>query len=75
MATRRSDPPEVRRDAAGRALERLPPADVTIWSDELARECTNHGGQKPRSSCIFWAVWRKCVSPQGKYAASYALSW
>ena len=27
-----------------RALERLPPADVTIWSDGSAREGTNHGG-------------------------------
>ena len=44
VATRRSDPPEVRREAAMRALERLPPADVTIWSDGSAREGTNHGG-------------------------------
>ena len=27
-----------------RALERLPPADVTIWSDGSTREGTNHGG-------------------------------
>ena len=44
VATHFSDPPEVRRDAAMLALKRLPPAYVTIWSDGLARQGTNHGG-------------------------------
>ena len=43
-ATRRSDPPEVRREAAIRAIDRLPPAEVTIWSDGSAREGTSDGG-------------------------------
>ena len=42
--TRRSDPPEVRREAAIRAIDRLPPAEVTIWSDGSAREGTSDGG-------------------------------
>lgn len=42
--TRRSDPPAVRREAAIRAINLLPPADVTIWSDGSAREGTTHGG-------------------------------
>ena len=46
VVTRRSDPPEVRREVAMRALERLPPADVTIWSDGSAREGTNYGGAR-----------------------------
>ena len=42
--TRRSDPPEVRREAAKRAIDRLPPSEVTIWSDGSAREGTSDGG-------------------------------
>ena len=43
-STRRSDPPEVRREAALRAIDRLPPAEITIWSDGSAREGTRQGG-------------------------------
>ncbi|XP_043204749.1 uncharacterized protein LOC122371992 [Amphibalanus amphitrite] len=42
--TRRTDPPDKRREAALRAIELLPPADVTIWSDGSAREGTTCGG-------------------------------
>ncbi|KAF0307046.1 hypothetical protein FJT64_021552 [Amphibalanus amphitrite] len=37
VATRRSDPPAVRREAALRAIAELPHPDVTIWSDGSAR--------------------------------------
>ena len=43
-ATRRTDPPAERREAALRAIDLLPPADVTIWSDGSAREGTTCGG-------------------------------
>ena len=44
--TRRTDPPPPaeRREAALRAIDLLPPADVTIWSDGSAREGTTCGG-------------------------------
>ena len=42
--TRRTDPPEARRAAALRALDLLPPADATIWSDGSAAEGTRNGG-------------------------------
>ena len=42
--TRRTDPPAERREAALRAIDLLPPADVTIWSDGSAREGTTCGG-------------------------------
>ena len=41
---RRSDPPEVRPEAAKHAIDRLPPSEVTIWSDGSAREGTSDGG-------------------------------
>ncbi|KAF0291501.1 hypothetical protein FJT64_001100 [Amphibalanus amphitrite] len=44
VATRRSDPPAVRREAALRAIAELPHPDVTIWSDGSARGGTEQGG-------------------------------
>ena len=44
VPTRRTDPPVKRREAALRAIELLPPSDVTIWSDGSAREGTSCGG-------------------------------
>ena len=44
VATRRSDPPAARREAALRAIAELPPPDVTIWSDGSARGGTEQGG-------------------------------
>ena len=42
--TKRSDPPEVRKEAALRALDLLPPADTTVWSDGSAAGGTTKGG-------------------------------
>lgn len=42
--TRRTDSAEVRRAAALRAIDLLPPADTTIWSDGSAAEGTRDGG-------------------------------
>ena len=42
--TRRTDSAEVRRTAALRAIDLLPPADTTIWSDGSAAEGTKNGG-------------------------------
>ncbi|KAF0299217.1 hypothetical protein FJT64_003504 [Amphibalanus amphitrite] len=44
VATRRSDPPAARREAALRAIAELPHPDVTIWSDGSARGRTEQGG-------------------------------
>ncbi|KAF0295442.1 Ribonuclease H [Amphibalanus amphitrite] len=44
VATRRSDPPAVCREAALRAIAELPHPDVTIWSDGSARGRTEQGG-------------------------------
>ena len=46
--TRRTDPPEKRKEAALRAINLLPPADVTIWSDGSAKEGTSCGGAGAR---------------------------
>jgi len=43
-ATRRSDAPEVRREAAAQAIDAMPPTDVTIWSDGSAKGGTTYGG-------------------------------
>ncbi|KAF0314373.1 hypothetical protein FJT64_015173 [Amphibalanus amphitrite] len=45
VATRRSDPPAVRREAALRAIAELPHPDVTIWSDGSARGGRNRAAQ------------------------------
>ncbi|KAF0312296.1 hypothetical protein FJT64_016902 [Amphibalanus amphitrite] len=45
MATRRSDPPAVCREAALRAIAELPHPDVTIWSDGSARGGRNRAAQ------------------------------
>ncbi|KAF0288414.1 hypothetical protein FJT64_013194 [Amphibalanus amphitrite] len=45
VATRRSDPPAVRREAALRATAELPHPDVTIWSDGSARGGRNRAAQ------------------------------
>ena len=42
--TRRDDDAEIRKAAALRAIEALPPADVIIWSDGSAKEGTRDGG-------------------------------
>ena len=42
--TRRTDPPDKRREAALQAIDLLPPTDVTTWSDGSAREGTTCGG-------------------------------
>ena len=44
VATRRSDAPAARREAALRAIAELPHPDVTIWSDGSARGGTEQGG-------------------------------
>ena len=44
VATRRSDPPAVRREAALRAIAELPQPDITIWSDGSARGGMEQGG-------------------------------
>ena len=43
-STRRTDPPDKRREAALQAIDLLPPADVTTRSDGSAREETTCGG-------------------------------
>ncbi|KAF0295478.1 hypothetical protein FJT64_007034 [Amphibalanus amphitrite] len=45
VATCRSDPPAVRREAALRAIAELPHPDVTIWSDGSARGGRNRAAQ------------------------------
>ncbi|KAF0299345.1 hypothetical protein FJT64_027871 [Amphibalanus amphitrite] len=45
VATRQSDPPAVRREAALRAIAELPHPDVTIWSDGSARGGRNRAAQ------------------------------
>ncbi|KAF0298528.1 hypothetical protein FJT64_004128 [Amphibalanus amphitrite] len=45
VATRRSDPPAVRREAALLAIAELPHPDVTIWSDGSARGGRNRAAQ------------------------------
>ncbi|KAF0288817.1 Polypeptide N-acetylgalactosaminyltransferase 1 [Amphibalanus amphitrite] len=45
VATRRSDPPAVHREAALRAIAELPHPDVTIWSDGSARGGRNRAAQ------------------------------
>lgn len=42
--TRRSDPPDKRREAALRAIADLPETDATIWSDGSAGGGTHNGG-------------------------------
>jgi ribonuclease HI len=42
--TRRDDDADIRKAAALRAIEALPPADVIIWSDGSAKEGTRDGG-------------------------------
>ena len=42
--TRRTDPPDKRREAAERALAALPEPDCTIWSDGSAAGGTTNGG-------------------------------
>ena len=44
IPTKRTDPPEKRREAALRAIDELPPTDVTIWSDGSAKAGTTNGG-------------------------------
>ena len=43
IETRRTDPPD-KKEAALRAIDKLPPTDVTIWSDGSARAGTLNGG-------------------------------
>ncbi|KAF0308829.1 hypothetical protein FJT64_020000 [Amphibalanus amphitrite] len=45
VATRRSDPPAVCREAALQAIAELPHPDVTIWSDGSARGGRNRAAQ------------------------------
>ena len=44
IATRKTDPPDKRREAALRAIAELPETDVTIWSDGSAGGGTRNGG-------------------------------
>ena len=44
IVTRRTDPPDKRREVALLAIDELPPADVTIWSGGSAKAGTLNGG-------------------------------
>ena len=70
LPTRRSDPPERRKEAALAALALIPDPDCTIWSDGSAKEGTIQGGGGAILELHREGRHIECVAPVGRVCSS-----
>ena len=70
LPTRRSDPPERRKEAALAALALIPDPDCTIWSDGSAKEGTIQGGGGAILELHREGRHIECVAPAGRVCSS-----
>ena len=72
--TKKTDPPETRLAAAQETLKRLPPADVTIYTDGSAARGRENGGGGAVVIREGREVKRLKV-PAGRFTSSWRQSW
>ena len=68
--TRRTDPPERRKEAALAALALVPDPDYTIWSDGSAKEGTTEGGGGAILELHREGRTIECLAPAGRVCSS-----
>ena len=68
--TRRTDPPERRKEAALAALALVPEPDCTIWSDGSAKEGTTEGGGGAILELHREGRTIECLAPAGRVCSS-----
>ena len=68
--TRRTDPPERRKEAALAALALIPDPDCTIWSDGSAKEGTIQGGGGALLELHREGRTLECMAPAGRVCSS-----
>lgn len=68
--TRRTDPPEKRREAAVAALALIPDPDCTIWSDGSAKDGTTQGGGGAILELHREGRTIECMAPAGRVCSS-----